>query len=68
MIDMTPPHVADTGLAVIKVFVPELVGINGDHRYRFLGGDRLYELPKILGFTTSPTTEESLNPTPHPFP
>ena len=68
MIDMTPPHVADAGLWVIKVLVPELVGINGDHRYRFLGGDRLYEIPKILGYTTERTTEESLNPTPHPFP
>jgi ribosomal protein S12 methylthiotransferase accessory factor len=68
MIDMTPSYVADAGLSVIKVFVPEAVGINGDHRYRFLGGDRLYEIPMFLRYTPARTTEAGLNPTPHPFP
>lgn len=68
LIDMTPTDVAEAGLFVMKVVVPEAVSINSDHRYRMLGGDRLYETPRRLGYTSARVKEEELNPIPHPFP
>ncbi|MCI0391365.1 MAG: YcaO-like family protein [Acidobacteria bacterium] len=67
-VDLTPPEVAEAGLAVIKVIVPEAIGVNGDHRYRPLGGERIYETPRRLGYTHARIKEEELNPAPHPFP
>lgn len=67
-VDLTPDEVADLGLSVIKVMVPEAVTVNGDHAYRFLGGERLYETPVRLGYRASRIEEAALNPAPHPFP
>jgi ribosomal protein S12 methylthiotransferase accessory factor len=68
LIEVTPPEVADLGLSIVKVMVPEAVGINASHSLRLLGGDRLYETPRVLGYTPHRTREEDLNPAPHPFP
>jgi ribosomal protein S12 methylthiotransferase accessory factor len=68
LVDLTPSEVAEAGLAVIKVIVPEAIGVNGDHRYRPLGGERIYETPRRLGYTHARIKEDELNPAPHPFP
>ncbi len=67
-VDITPSDLAELGLTVAKVLAPQLLQIDGDHRYRYLGNPRLYELPLKLGYTDLRKSEEELNPIPHPFP
>jgi len=67
-LDLTTPDVAECGLKVTRTMIPELQPLDADYHHRFLGGRRLYDVPRRLGFTDSPTTIESLNPNPHPYP
>lgn len=66
--DMTTPDIAECGLFVYRAFVPGLQNINGPHKYRLLGGRRLYDVPVQLGLLKRPHHEADLNPIPHPFP
>lgn len=68
VVDITTPDVAEAGFSVVKVLIPGMQPLNANHNYRYLGGTRVYEVPRILGYTDRNTTEEELNPYPHPFP
>jgi len=67
-VNITTPDITEVGFTVMKVIVPGLQPLNGDYAYRCLGGRRLYEVPRILGYAEEATEEASLNPYPHPFP
>jgi ribosomal protein S12 methylthiotransferase accessory factor len=67
-LDLTTPDVAQCGLKVTRAMVPELQPLDADHRHRFLGGRRLYEVPQRMGFAERPSTIASLNRYPHPYP
>jgi ribosomal protein S12 methylthiotransferase accessory factor len=67
-LDLTTPDVAQCGLHVTRALVPELQPLDADYLHRFLGGRRLYDVPRRMGYTNSSTTIESLNPYPHPYP
>jgi ribosomal protein S12 methylthiotransferase accessory factor len=67
-VDVTTPDLADAGLAVAKVVVPELCSLDVHHDARFLGGTRLYSLPAELGLRARASTYAEINPDPHPFP
>ena len=67
-LDLTTPDVAACGYSVVKVLMPALIPLYADYRERYLGGQRLYEVPRILGFTSENTTLASINPDPHPYP
>jgi ribosomal protein S12 methylthiotransferase accessory factor len=54
--DVTTPEIADVGFSVVRVVVPGLVPLHGNHRRPFLGVRRLAAPPS------------GLNPYPHPFP
>lgn len=66
-VDLTTREVADLGVAVVKIVVPEAVPINPDHRFPPLGHRRLYEVPRRLGYRKTDSTVAELNPMPHPF-
>jgi ribosomal protein S12 methylthiotransferase accessory factor len=68
VVDLTTREVAELGFHVARVLIPGLQPLHGDHRFRFLGGKRLYQVPRILGYTEEDTTERQLWPWPHPFP
>jgi ribosomal protein S12 methylthiotransferase accessory factor len=68
VVDLTTRDVEEVGFRVVKVIIPGLQPLHGDHRFPFLGGRRLYEVPRLLGYTAQDTEEEGLNPWPHPFP
>lgn len=68
VVDLTSPDIAAIGLHVVRILVPGMQPLNADHRMRYLGGRRLYEVPRVLGYTNCDTTEAQLNPYPHPFP
>jgi ribosomal protein S12 methylthiotransferase accessory factor len=65
--DLTREDIKQSGFSVVKVIIPKMQPLSIDHNIRYLGVQRLYELPRRLGYTDEPTKEESLNPFPHPF-
>jgi ribosomal protein S12 methylthiotransferase accessory factor len=65
VVDLTSPEIAELGLCVVKVFCPALEQLEGDHRYRLLGGNRWRSVPEKLG---QPRHRGALNPWPHPYP
>jgi ribosomal protein S12 methylthiotransferase accessory factor len=67
-VDLTTREVAEVGFRVVRIIVPGLHPLHGNHHYPFLGGNRLYQLPRTLGYAEHDTSEDSLNPWPHPFP
>ncbi|MFW9940482.1 MAG: YcaO-like family protein [Candidatus Thorarchaeota archaeon] len=68
VIDLTTRDVKEVGFSVVRVIIPGLHPLHGNHQFRFLGGNRLYNVPRILGYTQKDTTEEELYAWPHPFP
>lgn len=64
--DLTTPDINSIGFYSLRVFVPQLIQLGGAYRYYFLGGDRLYNVPIEMGYTSNDFS--SLNRAPHPFP
>jgi ribosomal protein S12 methylthiotransferase accessory factor len=67
-LDVTPGDVAACGVSVVKVMIPGLVTMEGDHRLPFLGGRRWCELPVERGLRTAPLDPAGIHPFPHPYP
>jgi ribosomal protein S12 methylthiotransferase accessory factor len=67
MVDLTSADVEETGFRVIKAFIPGMQQMEGDHTHRLLGGRRLFEVPRQVGYSAA-TNIAALNPHPHPYP
>ena len=67
VVDVTTNDVAEVGLKVVRVIIPKLQPIHGDHNFKFLGGKRLFQVPVELGYFERAKIEKELNPYPHPF-
>lgn len=67
-VDVTTPDIEELGFYVMRVIIPGLHPLHLGYGNRYLGGERLYQIPERLGFTSTPTTEGDVNPLPHPFP
>ncbi len=65
-VDVTTPDVASAGLCVVRVVVAGLYG-NAPAAFPYLGGDRLYEEPVRLGWTTERLTEDTIVRVPLPY-
>lgn len=69
VIDITTPDILEVGLRVVRVMIPGLVPLHGNHNHQYLGVNRLYEIPHQLSWEKSGwDSEAGLNPYPHPFP
>jgi len=68
VVDLTSPDIDEVGFKVVRIMVPGLQLLHGDHRYPFLGCERLYRMPQSLGFRETASTAKELNPFPHPMP
>lgn len=64
-VDLTTSDIAATGLSVVRVLVPGLVG-NAPPAFPLRGAARLYETPRLLGLADRVLTEADLFP--HPLP
>lgn len=64
--DLTTPDAREIGYFVVKTIIPQLIPLSGNYNYYFLGGNRLYNIPKILGCESKDFN--NLNHMPHPFP
>lgn len=66
-VDVTRPEVKRKGFVVVKVIIPQLQPLYLYENFKYLGGSRLYKIPKILGYKNTPKREADLNSKPHPF-
>jgi ribosomal protein S12 methylthiotransferase accessory factor len=66
-LDLTTPDLKPYPIRVARALVTHLQPIQFGCDRQPLGGRRLYELPRILGYADADTTEDSLNPCPHPL-
>lgn len=64
-VDLMVPQLKKLGYFVVKVIIPKLHPVYLNEKYRCFGGNRLYEVPKRLGFKAK--MEDELNQFPHPF-
>jgi ribosomal protein S12 methylthiotransferase accessory factor len=67
VVELTTPDVRECGYSVVKMLIPQMQPMEGDHSHRFLGGTRLFEVPRKLGYAIEPGLEV-VNPYPHPYP
>jgi ribosomal protein S12 methylthiotransferase accessory factor len=65
--DVTSDDVRELGLAVVRIVVPGLHPLFWNHRYRSLGGTRLWTVPQKLGYRGIDRAAGD-NPLPHPYP
>lgn len=68
VVDLTSPEVDELGFKVVKVLIPGMQPIDFGGRWPHLGGRRLYEVPRRLGYPRCAGTPSELNLFPHPFP
>ncbi len=66
--DCTTADLRELGLHVVKIQVPELEALEGNHNWRFFGCERLYRVPVEMGYRSTPLDESEMNPHPHPLP
>lgn len=67
--DLTTDDISQIGMKAVRVVVPGLQNLHGNHNWPCLGVDRVYEIPRKLGWERFGWREEAgLNPYPHPFP
>lgn len=67
-LDQTTADIAGCGLNVVRVLIPGLEQMEGDHRFQFLGGRRWREVPAACGAAAGVLDRRSLNAFPHPYP
>lgn len=65
--DLTTPDLEAYPIRVARVLITQLQPLHFGHGMQRLGGRRLYELPKKLGFGDTVFSEATLNPCPHPL-
>ena len=65
--DLTTPDIADYGLSVVRTFATGLQPMHFGYGEERLGGQRLFEIARILGHATGTRNESDLNPCPHPL-
>lgn len=65
--DLTTPDLEGYPIRVARALATHLQPLQFGHGKQRLGGKRLYELPKKLGFREDNAAEATLNPCPHPL-
>jgi ribosomal protein S12 methylthiotransferase accessory factor len=67
VVDVTTEEITELGFSVVRVLVPGLVPLHGNHNFQYLGVNRLHEVSRLLGWENGHSQSE-LSPYPHPFP
>jgi ribosomal protein S12 methylthiotransferase accessory factor len=65
--DLTTPDVAPYGFRVVRTIATGLQPMHFGFGEERLGGRRLYEIPKVVGYFPEIRGEDDLNPCPHPL-
>lgn len=67
LVELTTPDMAGFGVRVVKMFAPELIPIHADHKYPYLGHERLWTAGGLYPDRQPQPGAGHLNPMPHPF-
>jgi ribosomal protein S12 methylthiotransferase accessory factor len=67
-VDLTTPDVTPLGFRVVRAIATGLQPIHFGYRQERLGGRRLYDVPRALGYVSETRTASDLNRCPHPLP
>lgn len=65
--DKTTVDLAEAGFRLVRAVCPGFVHLNGSYGYYYLGGERLYDVPRRMGHDVR-NSYATLNQLPHPFP
>ncbi len=66
-VDLTQPDVRPYGITVVRSLATGLQPIHFGCNEERLGGQRLFTVPRIVGYVGRDTIEDELNPCPHPL-
>ena len=66
--ELTTPDVAAAGLHVVRVLVPGMQPLHGDHRLPFLGGSRGREPNRVFNWAGTTPLRRQRQVLPHPYP
>jgi ribosomal protein S12 methylthiotransferase accessory factor len=66
-VDLTTADVRPYGIRVVRTLATGLQPMHFGHGEERLGGPRLFDLPRVLGYATETRGERDLNPCPHPL-
>jgi ribosomal protein S12 methylthiotransferase accessory factor len=66
-VDLTTADVRPYGIHVVRTLATGLQPIHFGHGEERLGGQRLFDLPRLLGYMSETRGERDLNPCPHPL-
>jgi ribosomal protein S12 methylthiotransferase accessory factor len=66
-VDLTTADVRPFGIRVVRTLATGLQPMHFGHGEERLGGRRLFDLPRVLGYTSTSRDESDLNPCPHPL-
>jgi len=67
-VNLTTPDIDEVGFKVVRIIIPGCQGLDINHNHRYLGGERLRQVPVKLGLRNDPHEKQEFNPYPHPFP
>jgi ribosomal protein S12 methylthiotransferase accessory factor len=65
--DLTTPDVKPFDICVVRTLATGLQPIHFGFGEERLGGRRLFEMPRTMGYASEAATEATLNPCPHPL-
>jgi ribosomal protein S12 methylthiotransferase accessory factor len=65
--NITTPDIEQLGLTVVRTIIPGFHPLFMGHRFRAIGGSRLYTVPQQLGYRGL-SRDCGDNPAPHPYP
>jgi len=65
--DLTTPDIVEYPLCVVRTLATGLQPMHFGYGEERLGGRRLYEVPRALGYAPQVRSESELNPCPHPI-
>lgn len=66
-VDMISAEAEYCDVHIVKVLIPALEAMDGEHKYQYLGGNRWKNIPFVTGYIT-PNKKIELNTYPHPYP
>jgi ribosomal protein S12 methylthiotransferase accessory factor len=67
VVDVTTPDIGCYGLTVVRVIIPGFQPMHFGYNECRLGANRLFTLPKKIGFSDHNLTVDELNTFPHPL-
>ena len=67
-VDLTTPDVAPFGIRVVRALATGLQPIHFGYGRERLGGTRVFDVPRVLGYDSRTRTVRDLNRCPHPLP